>query len=1064
MDETSSPDSDASFFASSVSSVLGVKRLRFRPHGSNQKAHVVLRRVTLSDDSGDNCDLPTVIRFSLFAQKRIEVKPGKEILLTVASEDGKFSDLPVVLEGDRNAPQISEEDNCTQIADEETQSPINSRVSQTMPPKMRRAWTKKLEVSPSIEELSPMARTSIGVQARPLYVHSSVQTQDSGDSAITATDSTCSSGIFAQTAALSPGASAAVRSPNPRRYISLKVQADSDVWLKDVASPAVHPFCAPPTDELSAINQNSKGRRSLSPMELDSAPSSRLPTSSPTVYTKEMEIGLPSETSHENHPLPPLSPSSSIASSSGAQDMQFSPVDSRSSATIAKMTESISSSVIAAGGQEDNYEAARFITPRPKNGTHGCTTPQSPSHYPCANGTPEQASIICSLEPSQKNRQKQYAALTSSPVMPVSSISTSVSSTAQSAMSTSQPSDQRLEYSPRDPIFKPSTLLPSTISSSSSLNAIASSSKVTLERVDNLHVISNSMNSGLARSGRPLEKSPEMSSDVINGKSHFVQLHPTVQGLPQPDPDAAAGQKEPSIPVKSPAPVATDSTVTSWLSPFDDRCWDADAVPGLTASHSRKARTKVQDVGDIPLPANDGQSLSTSNVVDAVHSQSPLPQFNEWTAQAPWSDSSSCATDGRATQLSVPGQTHIMTSTSSSREQYKMLPLGTSNSLPTYSAAACRPCPAEATTSSGPRGVKRERSTTPKALPLGETSDMVPKVDGHVWQGTRRHNWPVCRHDYSANLNGEGNLAVQAISFCSDGSHFALSCADRTLRIWNNIKRAEIARLSHNSPIVNVTWLEGDIGVVTLGEDGIVGKWTRVGGNFWQWAKIVDAGCEKGVENKTCLAYYRDRIAVSFPRTGVKMWIWLKGTWQAQRSIVRPNVTAIRFVDDGAALLGGTRDGVLWYCEIPNGTLRAYSFLHKTITSLDMSPTGSHVLVGQTGGRARLVSTRQSGNRGAVEVLYSLREQGQQPEDDESGYPGAIFAATGQAVLFGTVGGCVLVWDRNRATVSYGLEHDKNDVIQAVSCMDGQILTGTQQGQLLWWTQTLESAKRAKMG
>lgn len=135
--------------------------------------------------------------------------------------------------------------------------------------------------------------------------------------------------------------------------------------------------------------------------------------------------------------------------------------------------------------------------------------------------------------------------------------------------------------------------------------------------------------------------------------------------------------------------------------------------------------------------------------------------------------------------------------------------------------------------------------------------------------------------------------------------------ADKTLRVWNNAKRAEIARLQHISPIVNVTWLEGDIGVVTLGEDGIVGKWTRVvsaidftayfvkstlslqGGNYWQWAKIVDA-CEKGTQDatglayyrdrigvpipdKTCLAYYRDRIAVSFPKTGVKMWIWLKG-------------------------------------------------------------------------------------------------------------------------------------------------------------------------------------------
>lgn len=153
MDDASSPDADASFLTSSVSSILGVKGpLRFRPHGSNQKAHVILRRVTLSDDSNDNSEYATVVRFSLFAQKRIEVKPGKEILLTVASEDGKFGDLPVVLEGDRNTLQSSEEDNFSQPANEEKQAPINSRVSQSMPPRMRRAWTKKLEVSPSIGE------------------------------------------------------------------------------------------------------------------------------------------------------------------------------------------------------------------------------------------------------------------------------------------------------------------------------------------------------------------------------------------------------------------------------------------------------------------------------------------------------------------------------------------------------------------------------------------------------------------------------------------------------------------------------------------------------------------------------------------------------------------------------------------------------------------------------------------------------------------------------------------------------------------------------------------------
>ncbi len=160
-----------------------------------------------------------------------------------------------------------------------------------------------------------------------------------------------------------------------------------------------------------------------------------------------------------------------------------------------------------------------------------------------------------------------------------------------------------------------------------------------------------------------------------------------------------------------------------------------------------------------------------------------------------------------------------------------------------YEQVACRPCPAKPSASPGPRGVKRERPSTPK------TSDAVINLDGSPqhefpWQEGRQRKWPVLKNDYSANLDGEGDLAVQTIAFSSDGSHFALACkpflsatkteiefstgADRTLRIWNNIKRAEIARLLHNSPIVNVTWLEGDIGVVTLGEDGIVGKWTRV--------------------------------------------------------------------------------------------------------------------------------------------------------------------------------------------------------------------------------------------
>lgn len=43
--------------------------------------------------------------------------------------------------------------------------------------------------------------------------------------------------------------------------------------------------------------------------------------------------------------------------------------------------------------------------------------------------------------------------------------------------------------------------------------------------------------------------------------------------------------------------------------------------------------------------------------------------------------------------------------------------------------------------------------------------------------------------------------------------------------------------------------------------------------NHWQWAKLLDAGKEDSI----CFAYKRDRIAVAFPRIGVKVWIWIKG-------------------------------------------------------------------------------------------------------------------------------------------------------------------------------------------
>ena len=124
-----------------AASILGVKgQLRFHPHGSTQKAHVVLRQVALSEDSEEEGD-SSMRYFSLFAQKRIEVKPGKEILLAVATPDGKFLDTPVIFAG-----RLSGEDldlNKPKYRTSEYQSKPSG--SGTLPPRMRKAWSKRTD-------------------------------------------------------------------------------------------------------------------------------------------------------------------------------------------------------------------------------------------------------------------------------------------------------------------------------------------------------------------------------------------------------------------------------------------------------------------------------------------------------------------------------------------------------------------------------------------------------------------------------------------------------------------------------------------------------------------------------------------------------------------------------------------------------------------------------------------------------------------------------------------------------------------------------------------------------
>jgi hypothetical protein len=92
--------------------------------------------------------------------------------------------------------------------------------------------------------------------------------------------------------------------------------------------------------------------------------------------------------------------------------------------------------------------------------------------------------------------------------------------------------------------------------------------------------------------------------------------------------------------------------------------------------------------------------------------------------------------------------------------------------------------------------------------------------------------------------------------------------------------------------------------------------------------------------------------------------------------------------------------------------------------------------VAQTGCRSHLVGIAQDDHKGKIEQVYSCKSA--EPQIQYSTYEfGAIFTRQDQAVLFGTVDGCLLVWDKRRGDVIYGFDHGKgtgDSCVRSVMC------------------------------
>ncbi|KIY48285.1 hypothetical protein FISHEDRAFT_73849 [Fistulina hepatica ATCC 64428] len=240
--------------------LLGIQpsTLRIQDHSSATKPHLVLRQVSVPDDSGSG----TTVYYGFFAQKPINVKPGREILFCIPASDGS-TDQAMMLVAE---PKDAAEPDCElDTQDDDSDEILMPRVA------LRRAWVRDENRGNRDDSQYNLAESAIvlnGVCEVPKHAPVGVSHVSVGVQA----ERPPSRSIEVQ--ASSRGECAAVQT-----QVSSESQPRLDAWTE--VSPLKEERASVPRDEepltplsiLQALSQSpkSESRRSLSPMDIDSS-------------------------------------------------------------------------------------------------------------------------------------------------------------------------------------------------------------------------------------------------------------------------------------------------------------------------------------------------------------------------------------------------------------------------------------------------------------------------------------------------------------------------------------------------------------------------------------------------------------------------------------------------------------------------------------------------------------------------------------------------------------------------------------------------------------------------
>ncbi|KAK1233249.1 hypothetical protein PQX77_000481 [Marasmius sp. AFHP31] len=1036
-----------------ASSVLGVKGpLRFCRHSSTQKAHVVLRRVEIEHDSDDEGELPRVVRFGLFAHKRIDVKPGKEILVTVS--EGQFKGHAVMLTADiLDAQDASDGEETTQVAEEEEVS-TSPEPKFAVPPKMRKGWSKKAEVSPE----PATGRSDAEMTAPAVHVAAEVQVTPTCQSQATQTQIKEWNSVFVQTMPLEPLVDPANIPSTSKPQLNI---------ITDLPLPPPQP-----TRE-----------RSLTPMDIDSRPDTPVesavtpsscvpdlmpkledteedmllsPTSDPGLGVEDMDF---SDDEDDNGP-PPLIPSPPQPWSDVQRPKPDSVVTTATPST--KAGKRVIHNPFVSGGFVTEFVGE----PRPKESVITGTKSNSPSAP--SNLKPAETHTTSS---SVKKGKPDIHVSSFSPVSTLENATASSSKVSLDRLRAKESGEwdfatKAAEERPgTGPCVPPGTYHNTLGIRPSSLMATAPPA-TTQTLVSKKPLVIGQEWGSKKRTAVATSKVNNASQrqKALSNKKEAPSSQPPPPLLPPP-PDVGPPPLPPPL-----LPCAQSPDAPPQLPQQQASKWKrvtGEPLPGFVSAQanpivSEKSSNSPVDpspsllahVSHPPACPTAMTKPSTTQASEASSNANPYGGTTQRPVKQEEVSVSPISPNGSSNQGLFSKATVTTTGTDvKARNDSNSTSLVTQTKSPVARVSGGPAAPSRSTAHPLPAKPTNSNCGTKRDLP----SSFDQNESRHVKKRKVTHPWPSLEANHTVSLAGDGPRGIQQIELSSDGSLIALICSDRTIRIWSNDTRGEVARLGHNAPVMSLAWLDNDAGIVLLGGDGIIGKWVRTSHNHWTWGKIADAldrtkkpKPSLSPDDFCCMAYMKDIVAVSV-QSCVQIWRWQRGSWQAARTIGQPQVTALTFMRDGT-LLGGTKDGALWSSEVPYGSPCVKAFLKERISRIDVNPAKTGALV--TLPTSSCFVNLQEGSRSLGNVEHSYSKAGL-----VDGF-GGTFAAQGKGVLFGCSEGCALVWDTKGALV-YGLDHkiQDDDRIQAAASLDtngnrpGCLITGTKSGTLNWWSQ-----------